>query len=313
MGRMLEAMKRVASQGGLAAGDASESAGDQAAVQTVAAPADEEIPYIEVGGRDKAVDASPSVLVAPVPKMLGGKPAHLPPPRSPILADAAQRGVTFVPADSSSQGNGKIASEVIAYYNPAHPVSEQYCALLARIRASLSKGDSSVLLFMALTRGAGTTTTLLNLGVTWCKHAPQPVVAVDANLARPALAKRLGVVTAVGLDDVLRGKQALEQALIETAVSNLHVLAASAPDEPGQLLRDENVRWLMARLRERFPVVLVDGPVWDENGGSAALASSADAVYLVLDAHEGNSPAVRQVTRSLAQRGCRLGGLILGQ
>jgi Mrp family chromosome partitioning ATPase len=121
------------------------------------------------------------------------------------------------------------------------------------------------------------------------------------------------VIHAAGLAEVLDGTVALEQALAATPQSHLHVLAATSPHAMDRMIAEENVRWLAARLRERFDLIFVDGPAWEGSDAPAALAIMADAVYLVLEAGEAESPAVRKITRTLAGRGCRLGGLIMAQ
>ncbi len=314
MGRMLEAMNRIARPTSLEdiapAETGSETSNE--ADETAPASESEEVPYIEVGGRGKAVDASPSVLLTPPPRTVDSRHLDMPAPRAPMLTDAVHRRFIFRPLETVAR-TGRVAAEIIAYHDGAHAVSEQYRVLLERIQANLPGTEAPVLLFMALTRGAGATTTLLNLAVTWCKHARQRVVVVEANLEQTALAKRLGVAPEAGIADVLRGKRALEQALVEGPQSGLHLLAGTAPESGCQLLGEENVLWLCARLRERFEVILVDGITWQPGRDSLPFLTSADAVYLVLDAAEADSPAVRQATRALAQRGCRLGGLILGQ
>jgi Mrp family chromosome partitioning ATPase len=314
MGRMLEAMNRNARQRSLEDVAAPESVSPPSHEDAAAGSADEsdEVPFIEVGGRDKAVDGSPSVLQAPLPRALDRRPVDGPLPRAPILTEAVHRRFIFRPVEPAAK-TGRVAAEVIAYHDATHAVSEQYRALLARIQSTLPASEAPVVLLMALKRGAGTTTTLLNLAVTWCKQGHQRVVAVDAHAERPALARRLGVAPEAGLADVLGGRRALEQALVESPQTGLYLLGTAVAERTGQFLSEENVRWLLARLRERYEAVLVDGPTWDPARDSAPFLSVADAVYLVLDGSEADTPAVRQATRCLAQRGCRLGGLILGQ
>ena len=95
-------------------------------------------------------------------------------------------------------------------------------------------------------------------------------------------------------------------------MSHQFVLAAPAAVEAREVLAEENVRWLAARLRERFDVVLVDGPSWEGLSEGAALAAVASAIYLVVGAAAADSPNVQKAIGTLAQRGWRLGGLIVG-
>jgi Mrp family chromosome partitioning ATPase len=198
-------------------------------------------------------------------------------------------------------------------HDAAHPVSEQYRTLWAKIQDELPGAGPHVLLFTAAARGVGTTTAVLNLAVTSCAGGGRRVVVVDANLARPAAAGRLGMTHGPGLAEVVRGSAALEQALAATSPPRLHVLAAGAPTQAAELLLQDSVRWLAARLRERFDLILVDAPVWEACPVDSILAGVADAVYVVVDATDADAPAVHELRRTLAQRGCRCGGLIVVQ
>ncbi len=319
MGKMLEALRRAGNPS-LTDGATELTAGPPPAAHDEPAETapGEEMPFIEVGGRGRAVDGSPSVIIAcaPVPAALVDRKVRLDPPapRTPVFTDGGQRGFSFQTiAPEPPARLSRVAPEVIAYHDPGHAVSEQYRALFARIQESLLVNEPHILLFTAVAAGTGTTTALLNLAVTGCGDGKRRVAVVDANLARPAVVKRLGMVHAAGLAEVLNGTTALEQALAASPQPRLHVLAGTTPGHTGALLKEENVRWLAARLRERYDLILVDGPVWEADNDAAALGAVADAVYLVLDAGASDSPAVRKVTRTLAQRGCRLGGLILAQ
>jgi Mrp family chromosome partitioning ATPase len=318
MGRTLEALKRDAKPHTEdevpepAPCPAVEQAADSGA-ETAAA---EDVPFIEVGGRGKPMDASPSVLVSgPAAAMPRDKSLRLvvPSPRPAVLAEG-QGGSVFQPLlQTGTERIGRVAPEIVALHDPAHPVSEQYRRLLVKIHEGMPAPQPYVLLFAAVAHGVGTTTAVLNLAVTSALAGRRRVAVVDANVARPAAAGRLGVTPGVGLSEVLRGTAALEQALAATPVPALHLLAAPAPGDAAGLLVEENLRWLAARLRERFDMVFVDGPAWEGGPADAVLAALSDAVYLVVDAAETDTPAVRQVTRALAQRGSRLGGLIVIQ
>jgi Mrp family chromosome partitioning ATPase len=202
-----------------------------------------------------------------------------------------------------------LAAEVIAYHQPDHAVSQQYRELLGTILDGVGKDCGRALLFTAVTPGAGTTTAVLNLAVCAATDRRQ-VVVVDANLQRPALARRLGLAPGPGLQEVLAGTAALEQVVQQTAQEHLFALPAGAGGRVA-LLGGVAGEWVLRWLRERYDVVLLDGSPWQAEGGLADLAARVDAVYLVLDDDQTNQPAVRAATRGLARLGARLSGLIV--
>src|SRR5262249_46516162 len=141
-------------------------------------------------------------------------------------------------------------------------------------------GRSQVILFTALTPESGTTTVLLNAAITFARQGRLRVVALEANLDRPALAKRLGLPEAPGLHDFLAGSRTLTEALQETGQPNLVALTKGNGDAPESL--SGALRPVLRHLRERCDLVLIDAPCWDGRPEMVALGSLCDLVYLVL-------------------------------
>jgi tyrosine-protein kinase Etk/Wzc len=165
--------------------------------------------------------------------------------------------------------------------------------------------------FTALGAGAGTTTSLLNLAVVAGKSGRRTCV-VDANYSRPAAAARVGAGASIGLWEVLAGKVALEQVVQATTIEGLSVLPAGTAFNSAPTNIDA-IKWVLAWLRQRFDLILVDAPAWDAQDGLRALLPAAMSVYLVVDISETDKPEIRVVTRQVAKLGSRLGGLIVAQ
>jgi Mrp family chromosome partitioning ATPase len=333
---MLEALKRAEVPD--VEGQAAPSAGAAPQLQIVGAddPGDE-MPYIEVGGRGRAVEASPGLLIVTggQPAAAGAAPERVAPaitaggpagvafacgavpaephasPRAPALTVPVPMTVAFQPCPGVPEPCLRVAPEVIASHQPDHEVSKQYRALLARVLPTPAGATGDVLLFTALAPAAGVTTALLNLAVSACAADGRAVVAVDVNLRRPALAGRLGLAAGPGVSELLAGRAALEQAVRRTAQDRLHALTAGAAAAPGVAITAEAVRWVVAWLRERFDAVFLDGPTWAEGAEMAALVSAADQVLLLLDRGDATEPRVRAAGRAVARMGGRLAGVLV--
>jgi Mrp family chromosome partitioning ATPase len=259
-----------------------------------------EMPFIEVGGHGKAVSASPEVLAAP--RRVPGLPCL-----KPVSTEPGPLTVAFRPWPAARPTARGPAPELLAFHQPEHPVSKQYQTLLDGLLGDEMNGACRVLLFTGAAPGVGTTTILLNLA-TCAARGKRRVAAVDLNLQRPALTHRLGLLPAPGLSDVLIGAVALDHALQVTAQPDL--LALTATTGPTTPLTAEAVRWLTSCLRERFDVVLVDGPCWEDLAALSALIPACDAVFPVLRENEGDSPAVQRMLQAITRRGGRLRGLL---
>jgi Mrp family chromosome partitioning ATPase len=300
MGRTLEALRQVETREATAE-SAPPADGPQLQVVSADGP-DEEMPYIEVGGKGRAVEGSPDVLAASA-----ARPASV---RKPTLAPPGPLTVAFQPCREAAPVP-RMAAEVIAYHEPEHEVSKQYRALLGQVLPEAADEAGRVLLFTALGPGAGVTTALLNLAVSACAAKRREAVIVDANLARPALAARVGLPPGPGLRDLVAGSAALDQAVRPTVQERLHVLTAGAASARGGVLSAEAVRWVVGWLRQRFELVFLDGPAWDGGAELAALVGAADRVLLVLDQADTDRPEVRAATRTIARLGGQLGGLLV--
>src|SRR5262249_27926067 len=159
----------------------------------------------------------------------------------------------------------------------------------------LPAGRAQVLLFTAAGSGAGTTTALLNLAVTAVQGRKLRVIVVDADVRQPAVAARLGLPLAPGLQEVLAGTASLQRALPETGLANLWVLTAGEVGGGGARLASEAMRSVLRHLRGRFDLVLVDAPPWDGRPEVVALGSFCDAVFLVVRQELAQTAAVNDL------------------
>lgn len=129
--------------------------------------------------------------------------------------------------------------------------------------------------------GEGKSTTTVNLAVTLAM-AGQRVALVDCDLRRPMLATRLDVDGIVGTTSVLIGQVKLDDALQTLDDSGVQVLASGPiPPNPSELLQSQAMAELIADLRERFDVVLLDAPPLLPVTDSAILATQVDGLLLV--------------------------------
>jgi Mrp family chromosome partitioning ATPase len=311
MGRMLDALRR--------ADNAQTEVEEQSSARplTIAAAdsepmraGDEEIPFIEVGPR-KSMEASPSVLAcAPVsPPQAPFSQSSSAPRQEPL---SVPRSVHFRALPNRSAARSRIAPELVAYHAPDQPAARPYREVLdAVLNAAAADNRPAALLFTPALPRSGNTTTLLNVALTAACQQRRRLLVVDANLRQPAVAERLGLSAAPGLREVLAGAVALDYVIQATEQANLFALTAGVRDAAGVRFVAETMRSLLRQLRQRFPLVLVDGPRWDGRPDVTALATACDAVFLVLPEQEAETPQTDALLRLIPEQGARLAGCIL--
>jgi Mrp family chromosome partitioning ATPase len=287
---------------------------------------DEPMPFIEVGPR-RLIEGSPGVLAQPGPVRpapVSCSPAALtsPPPRlvpalNPSLHLAPEptdlpASVVFRPAqDRPVRGQPTFAPELIAYHAAGQSGGAPYRELLDQLLRSSRSGKRQVLFFTAGRSEAGTTTVLLNLAITAALQG-RSILVVDANLRRPGVAARLGLGDVPGLREVLAGHFPPEDVVRPTGLPNLKALTSGPLAGPARLtIAPEKVRDLLAECRQNHELVFVDGSRWDGRPDVTTFGSAADAVYLVVAAHEVDTPAIEGLTQLIPEQGGSLAGSIL--
>jgi Mrp family chromosome partitioning ATPase len=268
-----------------------------------------ELPFIEVGPQH-SLDGSPDVLACPAPR-----PRFFQPPPEPAADTAEAVPEVYVRAvPEPSHGTG-LAPELVAFHAPESPAGEQYLELVSSLLPAAGvrpDGHCPVLLFTSCEPGVGATTVVLNVAIAAARKTGRRVVVVDANLRQPAVADRLGLAPAPGLREVLAGAAPLDAALRPTEQDGLRALTAGlAEPGPGPRFVAETTRSLLRHLRHRADLVFLDGPCWDGRPDVTALATAADAVYVVLPEDRAESPQADALLQSIPCCGARLAGCVL--
>jgi Mrp family chromosome partitioning ATPase len=295
-----------------------------AAVEPFAAEA---VPFVEVGGPDGVVasvgkPAPPAVKppVKPTPLRETVIPPPAPKPRpvthaepTPPVTDSRILSVTFHPIPKAGlrlmQQTG-VAPEVVAYHFPDHPVSGEYRTVRDQIVRQFDEPGPKVTLFTAGSAHAGTTTVLVNFAVSLIQEYGSRVLLVDAHLARPGVARRLGAAETPGLADVLNQSIPLAWALQPTPVQNLHLLAAGTPTDTTEEQMAADLPKLVGQLRQWFDWVVIDAGVWGDLPGADGTCAAADAVYLVTRSGDIELPGFGGLRAEVAGSGGHVRGYI---
>lgn len=262
-----------------------------------------EVPFIEVGGA--TIEGSPDVLAVEV----RGPASFLSPPTLPIQEparpeiafEAVPDGLTEVDPEN------RLAGELVAYHDPGHPIARQYENLLDHVTSAAAA--PAALLLCGAAEGAGTTTATLNLAITLAARGAR-VAVVDACVARPAVAQRLGMAPMPGLSEVCTGQVPLSRALRDAGLPNLTVLTAGEePCRPSLAMR--SFPGVLVQLKRHFEQIFVDGPAWHEGPEMTALAASCEALFLVAPHGSYDNADFKRLLRRLPRQGVRLAGCVV--
>jgi receptor protein-tyrosine kinase len=170
--------------------------------------------------------------------------------------------------------------------------SESFHAAVASITRSQSNGAQlRVLTITSAMSGDGKTTIVTNLGLALASIRHR-VVLIEGDLRHPKLSKNLDTANTWGLSDILQDTNRIEdmpfEALVKpTDVPGLFILP-SGPSSASvsSLLHSPRMGALIATLKKRANLILIDSPPLLAVSDARVLATSSDAVILVVRAHK---------------------------
>lgn len=159
---------------------------------------------------------------------------------------------------------------------------EAFRHLRTTIRQETLKHPARVLLVTSPSAGDGATFVSRHLSVSLA-HSGVRVVLVDVHLRHPEQHLFDGVSPTPGLANFLREGNLLEECLRATSVENLWLLpAGDVLPNPTELLESNGMQQVLAQLRERYDMLVMDGPPVEMFADARVLALYSDAILMVV-------------------------------
>lgn len=157
----------------------------------------------------------------------------------------------------------------------------------------------------------GKTTTACNLAITMAQ-AHMKVCLVEGDLRRPMAMDYLGIMGGIGLSNVAAGQFSLDDVLVPWNRGQLFVLpAGTTPSDPSQLLGSQAVADVLAELRSRFDMVIIDAPPLLPVSDAAVLSRASDGAVIVARHSHVRHEQITQALADLDNVNARLIGAVL--
>jgi capsular exopolysaccharide synthesis family protein len=197
---------------------------------------------------------------------------------------------------------------------PDSPAAEGYRGLRTSILLSQAGASPKVILVTSCIPGEGKTTVTTNLGVAFAQHNLR-VAIVEADMRRPKMKHKMDFPGEIGLSNVLTGACSLEAALLHGMyVPTLDILPAGPrPPMPSEILGSEAFDGLLAHLRSRYDVVLIDSPPALVVTDAVSVSAKVDAVLWVSQAGVVTRPYLARATHLIERNRIPVIGFVLNR
>ncbi|WP_151733167.1 CpsD/CapB family tyrosine-protein kinase ['Paenibacillus yunnanensis' Narsing Rao et al. 2020] len=209
----------------------------------------------------------------------------------------------------------RLNKSLITDLNPASHISESFRSLRTYIRqlGLLGGEGGKVLLFTSAEEGAGKTTVLSNLAVSFVQDGKK-VAVVDCDLRRPGLHTVFEVEGSHGLAAYLSGQAEAKDIAVYGNLANLAVIPAGMTKiSPPDLLGNDRMSALLTELKGSFDLVLLDTPPAVDYSDARILASLTDGVILVARHGKSKRESLRKLKTVMEQSGSNILGIAMNQ
>lgn len=189
--------------------------------------------------------------------------------------------------------------------------AEQYRQLRTNLRFVHAANPVRVLVITSAVESEGKSTAAINLAITIARSKTRTLL-IDADLRRPRVGSRLGLLDEIGLTSILVGDADLDSVVQEWGSDGLHVLASGPiPPNPSELLGSPAMRALLAHAREEYEMVIIDTPPIAPVTDAVVTSLLADGAVVVVRSGKTSRDRVSKAVAALSSVNARVLGAVL--
>jgi polysaccharide biosynthesis transport protein len=159
----------------------------------------------------------------------------------------------------------------------------------------------------------GKSTFAINLAFSQAKT--KRVLLIEGDMRRPCFGKAMMLVPGQkGLAELLSGDGTLQECLLRIDETDLHVISAGRiPPDPYELLTSRNFRDLLAALRARYDVIMIDAPPVQLVPDALVIGAQSTGLIFVAKANDTPIPLARRALKRIEAANIPIFGVVLNQ
>lgn len=151
-------------------------------------------------------------------------------------------------------------SNLIIQKNPKSQISEAFRAIRTNLEFIDAHKGPKIISVTSTVSGEGKTFVTLNLaGI--IALSGQKVIILDLDMRRPKIHRAFNQENIAGMSNLLINKKSIEECTLHTGFSDLDFIPAGPPPpNPSELILRPEFEKLLAQLKERYDLVIIDTP-----------------------------------------------------
>jgi succinoglycan biosynthesis transport protein ExoP len=203
--------------------------------------------------------------------------------------------------------------DLIVHNHPKSSVAE--CCRTIRTNITFMSADRprKTIVVTSASPREGKTTVTISLAISLAQSGKR-ILVVDTDLRKPRIHRSFRKPLTRGVTTVLVGEHTAKEAIQETGIPGLWLLASGPiPPNPSELLHTEQFRMLLADLAKNFDHVILDSPPLAAVTDAAILAPQVDGVILIIHTQRTTRDALRSALRQLHDVSGHLTGGVLNE
>jgi capsular exopolysaccharide synthesis family protein len=213
----------------------------------------------------------------------------------PLLEEQKLGGTRLALAAANRFQSAAAPGTVWVLHRPQSAIAEACRSLRTSVLLSRTGGGPKVILVTSSVPGEGKTTLTANLGVVFAQHGKK-VLIIEGDMRRPTLKRVFGVDVPAGLSNVLTEGGDLDSTILrDVGVPSLDLLPAGPiPPLPSEILDSQEFDALLAAVRSRYDIILIDSPPATIVTDAIPLALKSDGVLWIARAGQATRPLVER-------------------
>jgi protein-tyrosine kinase len=210
-------------------------------------------------------------------------------------------------------GPDGVSKELIAAWDPFHPVVEELRALRTQllIRWHNPEAGRRTLAICSASAREGRSFIAANLAVVFSQLGQRSLL-IDADFRAPRQQAIFNISDRFGLSSVLSGRADLSAAVPVTGITGLSVLPAGPlPPNPLELLSRPNFATLLGKAASEYDIILIDTPAVTEYSDAQCITFRAGDALLISRKDQTRVAETERAVRDLTDATARIVGTVM--